>query len=419
MRSPVMAWSWARSSAASSVTSSARSRAPADLDVEGLLCGEVRVPSLHGGDHIVDRPALEGVHGGRPGMVEMAQLRVPAAQFELLAVLQLERHPALRGRENLRRPAVDEPEPGIVARPADAVAGAQLDALSPVDLAAATAPADLSRLPGHLAAVTAFQHHLPGLVINADNAALVALLDADPLVGTVERHHVAHRVVGGKSLLGVGVALRDQAFTLHDGAVDAALAGQALADMPVDLLAERVARRHDAGVLALLLGQPQPARGHGAGDIVGLHLGDIAAELVEGAMDLALEARHHRLLQRRIALAHDLVHHGGLHAGGLELGEGLAGVHGVELLGIADQHHARDTEFVGNPEQVAGLHGGSQRSLVDHQDGLCEGGAHLLRALLREPSLGDAGIAREEALEGLALDAGLGRQRLHRRGRRR
>ena len=41
------------------------------------------MPRFHGGDHIVDRTALEGVHGRGPGMVEMAQLRVVPAQVEL------------------------------------------------------------------------------------------------------------------------------------------------------------------------------------------------------------------------------------------------------------------------------------------------------------------------------------------------
>ena len=45
-----------------------------------------------------------------------------------------------------------------------------------------------------------------------------------------------------------------------------------------------------------------------------------------------------------------------------------------------------------------------------------KGGAHFPGALLREPALGHAGVPREETLEGLALDAGFGRQRLHRRG---
>ena len=84
----------------------------------------------------------------------------------------------------------------------------------------------------------------------------------------------------------------------------------------------------------------------------------------------------------RIALAHDLVHHRRLHAGGLELGEGLAGIHGVELLFVAHQHHPGDAERIGDPQQVAGLHGRGERALVDHQHGLREGGAHLDLPLL-------------------------------------
>ena len=155
--------------------------------------------------------------------------------------------------------------------------------------------------------------------------------------------------------LGVGVALRDQTIALHGRAVDAALAGEALADMTVDLPAELVARRHHPGVLAGFGGEREPARGDGARDIVRFHLGDIDPELLERLADLPLQAGHHGLFQRRIALVHDLVHDGGLHAGGLELGEGLAGVDGVELLRIAHQHYAGNTEFVRDPQQVARL----------------------------------------------------------------
>ena len=164
---------------------------------------------------------------------------------------------------------------------------------------------------------------------------------------------------------------------------------------------------------------PEPARGNRAGDIVRLHFRDIAPELLEGALDVPLQARLDRFLQRRIALAHDLVHRRGLHAGGLELGERLARVHRVELLRVAHQHHARDAELVGYAQEIARLHGGGERAFVDHQDGLREDGAHFLRALLREPALGNPGVAREEALQGFRLDAGLGGERLHRRGGRR
>ena len=68
-------------------------------------------------------------------------------------------------------------------------------------------------------------------------------------------------------------------------------------------------------------------------------------------------------------------------------------------------------------QQVARLHGGGKRALVDHQHRLREGGAHLPGALLREPAFGHAGIAREEHLEGFRRNAGLRSQRPSRRGR--
>ena len=165
--------------------------------------------------------------------------------------------------------------------------------------------------------------------------------------------------------------------------MDAALPRKALADAAVDALAQLVGGRHHARVGARGGVEPEPAGGDGAGDVVGFDLRDVAPELLERLLDVALEAGFHRFLQGRIALAHDLVHRGGLHAGGLELGEGLAGVDGIELLRVAHQHHAGDAERVGDPEQVARLHRGGERALVDHQDRLRERGPHLSRALPR------------------------------------
>ena len=59
-----------------------------DLDVEALLGGEVRVPRLHRRDHVVDGTALERMHGRSPGVVEVAELRVPAPELELAPVLE-------------------------------------------------------------------------------------------------------------------------------------------------------------------------------------------------------------------------------------------------------------------------------------------------------------------------------------------
>ena len=165
------------------------------------------------------------------------------------------------------------------------------------------------------------------------------------------------------------------------------------------LMADADRPSFDARVLPRLVREPEPSCGDRAGDIVGFHRRDIVPELGERPADLAREARLDRLFQVGIALAHDLVHDRGLHPGGLELGKRLARVHRVELLGVADQHHAGDAKLVGDPEQVPRLHRGGERALIDHQDGLREDRAHLPDAPGREPALGHAGVAGKEALQ--------------------
>ena len=75
----------------------------ADLHVEALLRGEVRVPGLDRGDHVVDRAPLERMHGGRPGVVEVPELRVARAQVEPASVLQAERDAPVRDAHAPRR----------------------------------------------------------------------------------------------------------------------------------------------------------------------------------------------------------------------------------------------------------------------------------------------------------------------------
>ena len=58
----------------------------------------------------------------------MAELRVTGGEVEGVPVLEAKRHLAFSAdRRHLRGAAIDEPEPGIVPRPADSVAGADLD----------------------------------------------------------------------------------------------------------------------------------------------------------------------------------------------------------------------------------------------------------------------------------------------------
>ncbi len=67
--------------------------------------------------------------------------------------------------------------------------------------------------------------------------------------------------------------------------------------------------------------------------------------------------------------------------------------------------------------RVALLHGRGERALVHDQRGLREVASHFPFALLRHAPFGDAGVAGEEALQGLAADAGLAFEGAHGRGR--
>ena len=103
---------------------------------------------FHGGDHVVDDASLERMHGGRPGMIQMAELRIAAPEFEPPPILKPERDAVLSDRRHLGRAAVHEPETRVVPGPADAVAGPELDVLGTVDLRPA-APGDKVRFPGN------------------------------------------------------------------------------------------------------------------------------------------------------------------------------------------------------------------------------------------------------------------------------
>ncbi len=90
-------------------------------------------------------------------MVEIPQLRIAAAQLELLPVRQSKRHPAGFNREHLGSAAGEDPETGAVTGPADPVAGAKLDSFSPIDLGVVCPGAGLRGIPGEAPTVPAPQ----------------------------------------------------------------------------------------------------------------------------------------------------------------------------------------------------------------------------------------------------------------------
>ena len=97
----------------------------ADLHVEGLLGGQMDVLRLHRRDHPVHGAALERVHRGRPGPVDMAQLGIVPAQRQRPAVLQTERNRGFADRRHFRRAAVHQPVRPVVPGPAYAVAACE------------------------------------------------------------------------------------------------------------------------------------------------------------------------------------------------------------------------------------------------------------------------------------------------------
>ena len=121
---------------------------------------------LHRGDHGIHRPALERMHGRGPCPVDMAKLRIAGGEVEHPPVAETEHHLAARDRRDLGRLAIDEPEAGIVAGPADAVAGAELHVLAPVNLDASRARAEPVGLPGDGLSLFSLQHHRAGLAID-------------------------------------------------------------------------------------------------------------------------------------------------------------------------------------------------------------------------------------------------------------
>ena len=94
MRSPVAAWSWGPELGRVVGDQFRPVARPADLDIEALLRGEMRVAGLHGGDHVVDRVALEGVQGGRAGPVPAYGVK---PRHHVLGADAVERHPAKGG----------------------------------------------------------------------------------------------------------------------------------------------------------------------------------------------------------------------------------------------------------------------------------------------------------------------------------
>ena len=106
---------------------------PADLDVERRLVGQRTLARIENRDHPVRRAPLRAANRRAPGIVDMPELRVVRPQRHLPPVLQNEPHPAPGDRRHLRPLSVDQLAAVVVAGPADAVPGPDLDRARLVD----------------------------------------------------------------------------------------------------------------------------------------------------------------------------------------------------------------------------------------------------------------------------------------------
>ena len=273
-----------------------------------------------------------------------------------------------------------------------------------VDLDPSGSPGELSRVPVDQRAVLSDEIHRPGTAVDVVDRQFVALLDTEPLVGAVEPHDTAGGVVIRQGFLGAGVAAGHESCRFQRRSFDLSFANQPLTHNGVYLVAKRVTGGDQPGVFALLGREPQPARGGRPGQVARLDLGHVRPQFLERFLDVPAQAGLDRGFELGLALAHDLVHRRGFHSRLLQLHEGFAGVHRVQLLAVADEHHPGQPQFARDAKGIPGLYGGGERALVHHQHGLFERRAHVAFALRRQASRGHPGVAGEEALQRFALD---------------
>ena len=195
----------------------------------------------------------------------------------------------------------------------------------------------------------------------------------------------------------------DETVDDERAAVEGALGLETLAHGPVGLAADRVRGRHQQGLPALVRSKIEPASCGFAPHRLVFDLANAPAQPSHCRPGLALAGTGDRLLEARVLLPQDLRHHRRCHAGLLQETEGLAGVDGSQLRGVAHQRHAGDTGFAGNAEQRLHAPGVDHRGLVDRQ--------HHTRKIragaLQRFAVAQIAIAGEKGLQGPRMDAGL------------
>ena len=163
----------------------------------------------------------------------------------------------------------------------------------------------------------------------------------------------------------------------------------------------------------------EPEPGRALAERVRVHLEHPVAETLDRERGVPRNHVQHRVLQRRVALAHHLVHHRARHPRLLEQAKRLTGLDRAKLPTIAHQHQPRRPGPARDPHQRAHLRRADHRRLVDDH----EAAAEHLPCAGHQPRPGDAvadvAVAQQKPLQGSGSHAGLAREhsgRARRRG---
>lgn len=226
-------------------------------------------------------------------------------------------------------------------------------------------------------------------------------------------------VVTGVPALRLSRVAADQGVELLAPAIEPG----GLAHQAIELEPGLVGDSQDQGAVALGRGQRHVVgHDHGAALGIVLKLAD-AVELGQGGVDVAEGGQVDGVAQLGIALAPDLLHAGGAHAGGLQLVERPPGLDRLGLGGVAEQDHA-DAGLLRGAQEPLHEPRGDDTGLVQHQDsavvdalvlGIEEGGQGVgLEALAAQlPDLAAIGGDRADLVALLRgdLQGGLQRRR--------
>ena len=377
---------------------------PAELDMEKL--GVDPAACVQHGDRPPRRPALCRMHGRAIRVIEMAQLRVAERETEL-PVCVAEAHPLVSDLHDLRFAAIDQVRRlGMVAagegclavaRPANPVAGTQLDPLGVVEAQIARR---IARGPEPAFAALRMGQHDPAVVVAHDDADVVRAAAEDV---AMEHDGVAGLVAPDVGSQRTGEPPVDQAVDGERAAPQHAFLGQPLAHGVVRLPADRVRGGEDQGVHPMLRRQREPAPPRLDAELLRRRLPHPIAQLRDRRARLRFPGKAHRSPQLRVALALHLLHRRCRHARLLQQTEGLPRIHRLQLFGVAHQHDPRHLQRARDAQQRVGANAADHRGLVHRQNR-----ARVLRPGPRQPRrVGEVAEAGQEVLQRPRGDAGL------------